>query len=104
MGLYQHISNSSNINVYSAGFWNFVSGPSRTFCATDCQDNAGFYENNSKMFVYGFSTINSRTAILESGVAGDKTFPEVNRTANSGSTFGGQFATGIMAAYLRQSA
>jgi glucan 1,3-beta-glucosidase len=102
MSLYQKITGSSNINIYSAGFWNFVSGPSRTFCSTDCQNNAALYDSNSKLFVYGMSTINSRTLILESGVGGNKNVAEVNRTAVSGAAHDG-FNTGIMGAYLRQS-
>ncbi|KUJ10056.1 pectin lyase-like protein [Mollisia scopiformis] len=102
MGLYQRVSNSSIINISSGGFWNFVSGPSRTFCATDCQDNAALYESSSKVFTYGISTINSKTLILESGVGGDKDVAEVVRTANSGAAHDG-FPTGIMAAYLRMS-
>jgi len=54
MGLYQIISNSTNLNLYSSGFWNFVAGPSRAMCATDCQDNAALYQGNSRMHVYGF--------------------------------------------------
>jgi glucan 1,3-beta-glucosidase len=102
MGLYQRIADSSNINIYSGGFWNFVSGPSRTFCSTDCQDNAVMYENNSKLYSYGISTINSKNLVLESGVGGDKNVAAVLRTANAGATHDG-FPTGIMAAYLRQS-
>jgi glucan 1,3-beta-glucosidase len=102
MSIYQIITSSSNINVYSGGFWNFVSGPSRTFCASDCQDNAALYDNNPKLFSFGISTINSRTLILESGVGGDKDVAQVNRTDNSGTAHDG-FNTGVVAAYLRQS-
>ncbi|TVY68952.1 Glucan endo-1,3-beta-glucosidase [Lachnellula suecica] len=103
MGIYQRIYNSTDINVYSGGFWNFVSGPTRTFCSTDCQMNAAMYENNSRLFSYGISTINSQNLILESGVGGDKDVAAVPRTANSGATHD-SFNTGVMAAYLRQSA
>jgi glucan 1,3-beta-glucosidase len=104
MGLYQRISGSSNLNIYSSGFWNFVAGPSRSYCSTDCQDNAALFDSNSKMHVYGFSTINSKNLILESGVAGNTAQPVAvgMRTANSGSLHDG-FKTGVIAAYLRQS-
>ena len=45
MSVYQRVIDSSNINLYSSGFWNFVAGPSRQMCSTDCQDNAVIYEN-----------------------------------------------------------
>jgi glucan 1,3-beta-glucosidase len=102
MGLYQRVSNSSNINLYSSGFWNFVSGPSRSLCSTDCQANAALYESNSKLYSYGLSTINSKNLLLESGVGGDKDVAAVLRTANSGAAHDG-FPTAIVAAYLRQS-
>jgi glucan 1,3-beta-glucosidase len=52
---------SSNINLYSAGFWNF-------WCSVDtCQTNAVIYENNTKLYSYGVSTINSKNMIMESG-------------------------------------
>jgi glucan 1,3-beta-glucosidase len=88
---------SSNINLYSAGFWNFP-------CSVDtCQTNAVIYENNTKLYGYGVSTINSKNMIVESGVAGDKNVAIVTHAANLGAAFNG-FQPSVMAAYLRQSA
>ncbi|KAK3356868.1 family 55 glycoside hydrolase [Lasiosphaeria hispida] len=102
MGLYQRISRSSNLNIYSSGFWNFVAGPSRTMCSTDCQDNAALYESNTKMHIYGVSTINSKNLVLEKGLSGNETVVAATRAANSGSPHDG-FKTGVVAAYFRQS-
>lgn len=102
MSLYTIVRNSANINLYSGGFWNFVAGPNRTFCASDCQDNAATYENNTKLFSYGVSTINVANLILESGVGGDKFRQAAPHAVNSGPPHDG-FSTAVMAAYLRQS-
>ncbi|KAK3321756.1 glycoside hydrolase family 55 protein [Apodospora peruviana] len=109
MGLYQLVTKSSDINMYSSGFWNFVSGPSRTMCsiATDkkCgQGIAALYEGNSRMSVYGFSTINAENLIVEGSSSGGNSSTKgvtVSRTANLGSPHDG-FGTAQVAAYLRQ--
>jgi len=103
MGLYQLIRNSKNLNIYSSGFWNFVSGYSRTFCSDDCQENAVLYESNSKMYVYGIATMNSKNMVLESGVNGNETFAVGVRTDNSAAQHD-SFQAAVIAAYLRQSA
>jgi glucan 1,3-beta-glucosidase len=103
MGLYQRIVGSSNLNIYSSGFWNFVSGFSRTMCSTDCQDNAALYEGNSKMFVYGFSTINSKNLIIETSGNSSTASVGATRVDNSGNPYDG-FKTGVLAAYFKQSA
>ncbi|KAH6848217.1 glycoside hydrolase family 55 protein [Chaetomium sp. MPI-CAGE-AT-0009] len=101
MGVYQRISRSKNINIYSSGFWNFVAGPQRAMCADDCQANAALYESNEKLYVYGFSTINNRNLVLESGSGGNVTVV-ATRAANAGAAMDG-FKTGTVAGYFRQS-
>ncbi|KAH8647050.1 glycoside hydrolase family 55 protein [Tricladium varicosporioides] len=97
VGVYQRVVGSSNINLYSAGFWNFP-------CSADsCQTNAVIYENNTKLYSYGVSTINCKNMIVESGVGGNKNVAIVTRAANNGVAFNG-FQPGVMAAYFRQSA
>ncbi|GAB1315552.1 Family 55 glycoside hydrolase [Madurella fahalii] len=81
MGLYQLITESRNINIYSSGFWNFVAGPDRTMCTDDCQDSAALYESNSKLYVYGLSTVNNKNLILEK--AGNTTTPVATRVNNA---------------------
>ena len=103
MSIYQRIVNSSDINVYSSGFWNFVSGPNRAMCSTDCQDNAIFYENNSKLFSYGVSTINNKNLIVESGPGRNLYKAAVTHVGNEAANKD-VFKTAVMAAYLRQSA
>lgn len=101
MGLYQIVTSSSDLNLYSSGFWNFVGGPTRAMCTADCQESAALYEGNSRMHVYGLSTINSKNLILErSGSAVSAAAP---RTANAGAVFDGLFKTGVVAAYLKMS-
>lgn len=100
MGLYQIIRNSTNLNIYSSSFWNFVSGPQRTMCSTDCQDNTALYQDNSKMFIYGFSVINNANMIIE-GDSGNMS-PSASRADNVGQPFDG-FNTGVIAAYLKHS-
>ena len=102
MGLYQRISRSKNLNIYSIGFWNFVSGPSRTMCSDDCQDNAVLYDSNEKLFVYGISTINNKNMILEGNGKGNVS-SAVTRADNSGGTMDGIFKTASVAGYFRQS-
>jgi len=114
MGLYQLITNSSDLNIHSCGFWNFVAGPSRAMCASDCQESAALYgTDNARVHVYGFSTINSKNLILEgpatnSGRNGNGSASGVDvvatRAANAGQVHDGLFKTAIVAAYLRQSA
>ncbi|KAK3377556.1 glycoside hydrolase family 55 protein [Podospora didyma] len=102
MGLYQYITGSTNLNIYSSGFWNFVAGPSRAMCTSDCQNSAVLYgPNNTKMLVYGLSTINSRNMISESsGLNGSSIVGVATHAANSGSVFEA-FGTGVVAAYFR---
>ena len=99
MGLYQRISHSKNLNIYSSGFWNFVAGPSRTFCADDCQDNAALYESNEKLFVYGLTTINNKNMILE--LKGKTATPVATRAANTGGIIDGLFRSATVAAFFR---
>jgi len=103
MSLYQRVVNSTGVNIYSSGFWNFVAGPSRSMCSTDCQDNAVFYENNSKLFSFGVSTINNKNLVLESGPNNSKYAVAVAH-ASTGAAVKDIFQTAVMAAYLRQSA
>ena len=103
MSIYQRVINSTSINLYSGGFWNFVSGPNRAFCKTDCQDNAVFYENNSKLFSYGVSTINNKVLVVESGPGGNRLKDVVTHTQNAAAKKDVVFDTAVMAAYLRQS-
>ncbi|KAK1751241.1 glycoside hydrolase family 55 protein [Echria macrotheca] len=102
MGLYQIVQNSSNINLYSQGWWTFVMGPARSFCSVDCQDNGALYTGNKKLFVYGVDTINVKTLVMERGEGG-KMVNVVTHADNLGSTFD-VFKTAVVAAYLRQSA
>ena len=110
MGLYQLITNSSDLNIHSSGFWNFVAGPSRAMCASDCQESAALYgTDNARVHVYGFSTINSKNLILEGSASaatnsGRNASVVATRTANVGQVHDGLFKTAIVAAYLRQSA
>jgi glucan 1,3-beta-glucosidase len=102
MGLYQHIRNSKNINLYSSGFWNFVSGYARTMCSNDCQENAVLYESNANMYVYGLSGINSENLLLERGVGStNKTVAMGLRSDNQAQPHDG-FKVSVIAAYLRQ--
>jgi glucan 1,3-beta-glucosidase len=101
MGLYQIVRNSSNINLYSQGWWTFVMGPARTFCSTDCQENGAIYEGNSKLFIYGIDTINIENLVLEG--SDGKLVPVVTHKDNQGAVHD-VFQTAIVAAYLRQSA
>lgn len=106
MGLYQRVINSTDVNIYASGFWNFVAGPMRTFCATDCQNNAAQFIGNQRFFSYGLSTINNVNAILESGVGGDRNVAAATKVQNAANA-GGMQAIGmvgaVVAAYLRQS-
>jgi len=111
MGLYQIVQNSSDINIYSAGFWNFVAGPNRTFCTSDCQENAVLYgDDNERLSVYGLTTLNVKNLILErrSGIGGREgngtgkrgdVYVVASREANSGASVGG-FGAASIAAYL----
>lgn len=106
MGLYQRVINSSDVNIYASGFWNFVAGPMRTFCATDCQDNAAQFIDNERFFSYGLSTINNVNAILESGVGGDSNVAAATKTQNAANAGGMQsigMVGAVVAAYLKQS-
>ncbi|KAK5657995.1 hypothetical protein OQA88_2549 [Cercophora sp. LCS_1] len=102
MGLYQRISNSTDISIYSSGFWNFVAGPKREMCTSDCQDNAVLYEKNSRLFVYGLSTINNKNLVIERTGGEDTATVAASRAENTGAGHDG-FSNAIVAAYLRQS-
>jgi glucan 1,3-beta-glucosidase len=106
MGLYQIVRNSTNINLYSQGWWTFVMGPARTFCSTDCQDNGGLYQGNSKLFVYGIGTINVKNLVSESvsgtGSGSESLNSIATHAANQGAVHD-VFQTAIVAAYLKQS-
>lgn len=102
MGIYQRISHSKNINIYSSGFWNFVSGPLRTYCAGDCQDNAAVYEENEKMYIYGLSTINSRNMVLEQ--MGKSNVSVVATREDNEVAFLDGFRHATVGGYFRQSA
>lgn len=105
MGLYQRITNSSDVNIYGSGFWNFVSGPNRTFCETDCQDNAALFEGNERLFSYGISTINDANLILAKGSGGAlvQAAPKTQNAANSGGATAIGTVGAVVAAYLEQS-
>ena len=98
-GLYQRVSKSKNLNIYSSGFWNFVAGPTRSFCVDDCQNNAALYESNEKLFVYGFSTINNKNMIIE--LNGQSVTPVASRADNAGATVDGLFKSASVAGYFR---
>ncbi len=78
-------------------------GPSRTFCATDCQDNGAIYEGNSKLFIYGIDTINVKNPCLEVEPGSGSLSPVVTHIDNQGSVHD-VFNTAVVAAYMRQSA
>jgi glucan 1,3-beta-glucosidase len=99
MGLYQRVSKSKNVNIYSSGFWNFVAGPTRAMCADDCQNIAALYESNEELFVYGLSTINSKNMIVE--LKGQTATPVASRAANTGATIDGLFKSASVAGYFR---
>ena len=99
MGLYQRISKSKNLNIYSSGFWNFVAGQTRSLCFGDCQNNAALYESNEKLFVYGFSTINNLNMISE--LKGQSLIPAASRVDNAGAVMDGLFNTASVAGYFR---
>ena len=101
MGLYQIIRNSTDINLYSQGWWTFVMGPSRTFCSADCQDNGALYDGNSRLFVYGLDTINVKNLVSSGG--GATLSPLVTHAANPGAVHD-VFNTALVAAYLKESA
>ncbi|KAF2024187.1 family 55 glycoside hydrolase [Setomelanomma holmii] len=102
MSIYQRVVNSTDINLYSGGYWNFVAGPNRTFCSTDCQDSAVFYENNKRLVSYGISTINNANLVVESGPGGSEYKPAVTHKGNEASKKD-VFDSAVVAAYLRQS-
>lgn len=103
MGLYQRVVNSSDVNIYGSGFWNFVAGPQRTFCATDCQDNAAQFEANERFFSYGLSTINNENLILESGGSGElQAAPRTQNAANAGGLTAIGTVGAVVAAYMEQ--
>jgi glucan 1,3-beta-glucosidase len=101
MGLYQIVRQSTDVNLYSQGWWTFVMGPARTFCSADCQDNGAIYEGNSKLFAYGISTINVKNLILE-GEPPNSLSAVATHAANQGAIHD-VFQTALVAAYLRQS-
>jgi glucan 1,3-beta-glucosidase len=99
------VADSSDINLYGGGFWNFRAGPTQSLCTGECQTNAVLYERNSRLFSYGISTINSKNLVMESGPGGGIHSIAVTRDANIGNSLAG-FALDVpafMAAYFRQS-
>ncbi|KAF2671194.1 glycoside hydrolase family 55 protein [Microthyrium microscopicum] len=95
VGLYQYVTDSTDVHLYSGGFWNFP-------CASPtCQTHATVYANNTKLFVWGQGVINSVNMIAEQ--RGGAVTAAVPRTANVGSNFNG-LTPSVLAAYLRQSA
>ncbi|KAF2830766.1 family 55 glycoside hydrolase [Ophiobolus disseminans] len=103
MSLYQRVVNSTDISLYSGGYWNFVAGPDRTFCSKDCQDNAVLYENNKRLVAYGVSTINNANLVVESGPGGSRYKVAVPHKGNEAAKKD-VFDSAVVAAYLRQSA
>lgn len=106
MSLYQRVINSSDVNIYASGFWNFVEGPQRTFCTVDCQDNAAQFTGNSRFYSYGLSTINQVNAIIDGGVAGSTVQQVALKSANAANAGGPQSigsVGAVVAAFLRQS-
>lgn len=95
MGLYQYISQSSNIFAYGGGFWTFFNN--LTGCAGNCQDNAAFMNNNGDdVYVFGISTHNSKNLILES--QGGLQYAQIApQEENSG---GWESGGGVVAAWL----
>ena len=102
MGLYARVPGSTDINLYGIGWWTFVHGPQRTFCGTDCQDNAAIFENNSRLFVYGLTTINSEVLVLEPAASGQGYVAAVTHAGNEANVKD-VFQTAAVAAYLKQS-
>jgi len=103
--MYQKVTGSSNINLYGSAFWNFRSGPSQSLCTGDCQTTADLFENNSKLFAYGISTINDKNLVMETGPGGNKRVNAVTKAANLGTPLAG-FTVDVpafVAAYFRQS-
>lgn len=94
VGLYQYVSGSSDVHLYSGGFWNFP-------CMGDsCQTYATVFANNTKLFVWGQGVINSKNMVGE--VSGSTINAIATRQANIRSNFNG-LTPSIIAAYLRQS-
>ncbi|CAK7200150.1 hypothetical protein SEUCBS139899_002840 [Sporothrix eucalyptigena] len=100
MGLYQIVRNSSDIFLYSQGWWTFIMGPARTFCSADCQDNGAWYEGNKRLFVFGLDTINVKNLVLE-GTGPTSLAATVTHADNRGAVHD-VFNTAIVAAYLKQ--
>ena len=95
MAVYQRVAQSSDVNVYGAGFWTFFNGINRDGCSAECQQNAMIYEDNENLYSYGISTHNVRTMVLR-GANG--TYQNVTSdTANSG---GWESHGGVVAAYI----
>ncbi len=99
----QKISASSNISLYGGAFWNFRSGPSQAIYSGDCETNAVQYENNTKMYSYGISTINGKILALEIGFREDSYAIIVTQAANSGDQLASftQYKSAICAGYFR---
>ena len=83
MSAFQYITESSNLNLYGNGFWDFPNS----------QTNAVVYKNNTKLYTYGLTVLQSQNMILETGVRGSSNLA-LSAAANSPA----------MAAYLRMSA
>jgi len=94
VGVYQYVTGSSDVHLYSGGFWNF---PCRS---NTCQTYATVYGNNTKLFAWGQGVINSKNMVGE--LKGSTVSPIVTHQANIGTKFNG-LTPSILAAYLRQS-
>lgn len=105
MALYQHVTNSTGVNLYGGAFWNFRAGASQSLCTGDCQTNTVLYENNQKLYSYGIGTINDKNMVLETGPGGNAKTVAAVRDANFGFPLSGFTIhwPAFVAAYLRQS-
>ncbi|KAF2272161.1 glycoside hydrolase family 55 protein [Westerdykella ornata] len=102
MSIYQSVVNSTNINLYSGGYWTFAEGSNQTACNGDCQTNAVFYVRNSKLFSYGIAAINNANVVVERAPGGSEYVPVAKRADNQGFRKDGSDVA-VVAAYLRQS-
>lgn len=101
--IYQHILYSTNVNLYSSGFWTLTEGPNRTSCGNDnCQTSAVFYERNSKFFSYGIASANNDNVVVDRAPGENEYVAVAKRADNQGVRKEGvDFA--VVAAYVRQS-
>lgn len=102
MALYMRVVNSSDVTLYSGGFWNFMAGQNRTFCVTDCQDNAVQFIGNERFYAFGLTTVNNENTILE-GPQNAVAALKAQDLGNAGGMQPPGTPGAIVAAYLRQS-